>query len=73
MQEGVDEFEAFPTKRYLNPKQVKPDGELTNGGKVNTGPTILQSKKPPGTYYIADNAKGYLTQLYMRIIVRRKV
>jgi hypothetical protein len=69
---GLDEFDAYPTKRYVNPIQVKPDGTRSNGGKVNTGPNLLVKKKPSGTYYIADNADGYLEQLYMRIIIKVK-
>lgn len=69
---GVDEFDAYPTKRYVNPKQVKPDGTVSNGGKVNTGPNLLLKNRPAGTYYIADNAKGYLEQLYMRILIKRR-
>lgn len=69
---GIDEFDAYPTKRYSNPKQVKPDATESNGGKVNTGPTLLLKKKPSSTYYTADNADGYLVQLYMRIIIKRK-
>lgn len=69
---GLDEFEAYPTKRYVNPKQIKPDGTVSNGGKLNTGPNLVRHTKPTGTYYTADNADGYLEQLYMRIIIRRK-
>ena len=29
---GVDEFEAYQTKRYVNTKQIKPDGKVSNGG-----------------------------------------
>lgn len=69
---GRDEFDAFPTKRYTNAVQIKADGKQSSGGKVNTGPNILFEKKPKGTYYIADNADGYLVQLYMRILIRNK-
>lgn len=69
---GRDEFEAKPTKRYENPKQIKTDGTISNGGKVNTGPNLLRKKMPSKTYYIADNADGYLEQLYMRIIIRHR-
>ena len=37
---GLDEFEIYPTKRYANAKQVKPNGDKTNSGKVNTVPNI---------------------------------
>ena len=69
---GIDEFDAYPTKRYESPKQVKPDGTMSNGGKVNTGPNLLLKKRPLNTYYTADNADGYLEQLYMRIIIRHR-
>jgi hypothetical protein len=69
---GIDEFDVYPTKRYVNPKQVKPDGTIVNGGKVNTGPNLLSKTRPASTYYTADNADGYLVQLYMRIIIKRR-
>lgn len=69
---GLDEFDAYPTKRYENAKQIKPDGTVSNGGKVNTGPNILLKKKPTETYYTADNAEGYLVQQYMRILIRHR-
>jgi hypothetical protein len=69
---GRDEFDAIPTRRYVNAIQIKPDGNRSSGGKVNTGPNLLLDKKPNGTYYVADNVDGYLVQLYMRIIIRNK-
>jgi hypothetical protein len=52
---------------------VKPDGTESNGGKVNTGPTLLVARRPPkGTVYVADDVDGYLVQTYMRIIVRNR-
>lgn len=70
---GRDEFQAWPTKRYVNPRQVKPDGTESNGGKVNTGPTLLVTGRPTsGTMYVADGVDGYLVQTYMRIIVRNR-
>jgi len=69
---GTDEFEAIPTKRYINAKQIKANGVESNGGKVNTGPTILLKQKPTDTFYTATNADGYLVQPYMRIIIRSK-
>jgi len=69
---GIDEFDAYPTKRYVNAKQIKPDGTVSNGGKVNTGPTLLLQKKPQHTYYTAENVDGYLEQLYMRLLIRRR-
>jgi hypothetical protein len=70
---GRDEFEAWPTKRYENARQIKPDGTETSGGKVNTGPTLLVAERPAkGTVYVADGVDGYLMQTYMRIIVRNR-
>jgi len=69
---GRDEFDAIPTKRYINPKQVNPDGSIGNGSKANTRSTFLFSKKPSGIYYTADNAKGYLSILYARLIIKNK-
>lgn len=70
---GRDEFEARPTKRYVNARQIKPDGTESNGGKVNTGPTLLVARRPTmGTMYVADGVDGYLVQTYMRIIVRNR-
>jgi hypothetical protein len=69
---GRDEFDAIPTKRYINPKQINEDGSTTNGSKANTRATLLSNKKPDGIYYAADNANGYLSILYARIVVRNK-
>lgn len=70
---GKDEFEARPTKRYVNARQINPDGTESNGGKVNTGPTLLVSQRPAhGTVYTANGVDGYLVQPYMRIIVRHR-
>jgi hypothetical protein len=68
---GRDEFEARPTKRYVNARQIKPDGMESNGGKVNTGgPAFLFEQRPKGTVYVADNVTGYLVRTYPRIIIR---
>jgi hypothetical protein len=70
---GRDEFEARPTKRYVNARQITPNGAESNGGKVNTGPTLLVAERPPAaTVYVADGVDGYLVQPYMRIIVRNR-
>ena len=70
---GRDEFEARPTKRYVNARQINPDGTESSGGKVNTGPTLLVARRPPdSTVYVADGVDGYLVQPYMRIIVRNR-
>ncbi len=69
---GRDEFEAIPTKRYKNPKQINKDGSTINGSKANTRATLLWSNKPNGIYYTAENANGYLSILYARILIRNK-
>lgn len=70
---GRDEFVARPTRRYENAKQVKQDGTQSNGGKVNTGATLLLSERPTkGDYYIADDVDGYLVQTYRRVIIRQR-
>ena len=70
---GRDEFDARPTKRYVDARQIKPDGTECGGGKVNTGPTLLLRTKPKdGTFYKAKGVKGYLVQTYMRVIIRNK-
>jgi hypothetical protein len=69
---GRDEFEATPIKRYKNPKQINQDGSISNGSKANTRATLLWSKRPDGIYYTADNADGYLSILYARIVIRNK-
>jgi len=70
---GRDEFEARPTKRYINPKQNNPDGSITNGSKANTRATIVYDKKPTNIYYTADNAKGYLQIFYARLLIKHKL
>jgi len=69
---GRDEFESRPTKRYINPKQVNKDGSITNGSKANTRSTLLSSTKPDDIYYKADNADGFLSILYARIVIRNQ-
>ncbi|HOF94945.1 MAG TPA: adenine-specific methyltransferase EcoRI family protein [Clostridia bacterium] len=69
---GRNEFEAIPTKRYVNPKQINPNGTTTNGSKANTRATMLLPKKPKGIYYIADNAAGPLSIVYARLLIKRK-
>ncbi len=69
---GTEEFEARPTKRYMNARQITPDGKESNGGKVNTGPTLLTKTRPDGIVYVADGVDGYLVQPFMRIIIRNR-
>lgn len=67
---GRDEFEARPTKRYINPIQVNKDGSIINGSKANTRATILLQYTPNDIYYLADNADGPLQILYARLLIR---
>ncbi|MCB9136249.1 MAG: adenine-specific methyltransferase EcoRI family protein [Anaerolineales bacterium] len=70
--QGRDEFGVSPTKWYINPRQINPDGTTSNGGKVNTRAQILLPHKPKGVYFIADNADGPLLRVYARILIKRK-
>jgi hypothetical protein len=70
--QGRDEYGTKPTKWYINPKQINPDGTVANGGKVNTGAEILLSLIPKGVYFTADNADGPLQRVYARILIKRK-
>jgi hypothetical protein len=73
MTTGRDEFEARPTKRYVNAVQIQTDGRRCNGGKVNTGAEILVAKRPAkATVYVADGVDGYLVRTFMRIVVRNR-
>lgn len=72
MTSGRDEFEATPTKKYLNPKQINEDGSITNGSKANTSSTIRYTNRESGICYTADNVDGYLKVLYTRFLIRNK-
>lgn len=69
---GRDEFDAVPSKRYINAKQVNPDGSIVNGSKANTRAALILQEKPRGAFYTADNADGPFKSLYARIIIKRK-
>lgn len=69
---GRNEFDAIPTKRYINAKQINSNGTVSNGSKANTRATLLLSQIPKDIYYTADNADGPLQILYARIITKRK-
>jgi hypothetical protein len=69
---GRDEFEAIPTKRYINAKQINSDGTVSNGSKANTRATLLLSHIPKDIYYTADNAESPFQILYARIVIKRK-
>lgn len=70
---GRDEFEATPTKRYVNAKQNNPNGTVVSGSKANTRATILLDEKPSGIYYTADNADKPMRIVYARILIQKKV
>ena len=72
MTSGRDEFEARPIKKYQNPKQLNPDGSVTNGSKANTSSTLLYTKRPEGVCYTADNVEGFLKVLYTRFLIRNR-
>jgi hypothetical protein len=72
MTSGRDEFDATPTKKYINPKQINPDGTITNGSKANTSSTILYKTIPEGVYYTADGVDGYMKVLYTRFLIKNK-
>jgi hypothetical protein len=67
---GRQEFEVWPSKKYINPFQINPDGSKTNGSKANTRATILLNEKPNGIYYIADNAEKPFEIVYARILIK---
>ncbi len=72
---GRSEFseESYPTKRYVNAIQHNKNGTTTSGSKANTRSTLLHKEIPnKSVYYTADNADGYLTIVYARILIKRK-
>lgn len=71
---GREEFdrEAWPTKKYINPKQHNPDGTITQGSKTNTRACLKLGSTPNDIYYTADNAGYPLRICYARILVRRR-
>jgi hypothetical protein len=72
MTSGREEFEATPSKKYINPKQTNKDGSIGNGSKVNTSASLLYSDIPEGVFYTADNVHGYLKMLYTRFLIKNK-
>lgn len=70
---GSYDFDAIPSKRYINAIQINVDGSTTNGSKANTRATILLKGIPRNTiYYTADNAVGALQIVYARILIRNR-
>jgi hypothetical protein len=72
MTSGRNEFDATPTKKYINPLQHNPDGSVTNGSKANTSSTIVYKNIPDGVYYTAENTEGYMKVLYTRLLIKNK-
>lgn len=69
---GRDEFEARPTKRYINAKQHNTNGTIVSGSKANTRATILLDEPPNSIYYTADNAERPMKIVYARILIQAK-
>lgn len=67
------EFEVKKTKVYTNATQHYQDGRTKTGGKVNDGAVLAHQLQPEKKiYYTADETKGYLTQTYPRLFIKRK-
>ena len=62
---------GMANKTYPDQIQVDKHGKKSNVTKLNDGATIRHDKIPDGeTYYIVDD--NYYTQLYARILIRKK-
>ena len=60
-------------KFYQNMAQSNKNSEFVHNTKsARFSPMILHKNKPNKTCYIADNANGYLTKCYGRIVIRNK-
>ena len=59
-------------RKYRDAKQHNPDGNITGGGKVNTGAALRFDKIPAARYYTVSGCDGYLLRTYGRILIRRK-
>lgn len=64
--------EVKTSKEYIECKQHNPDGTITSGGKINTGPALYFTNIPAQRYYTASNCSGYLLRTYGRILIRKK-
>lgn len=69
---GRYDYEVKPSKKYINPIQVNPDRENTNGSKMNTRSTIEVQTRPSGIFYKADNSPPFLKIVYARILIKNK-
>ena len=65
---------AKRTKTYTGVIQNNLNGTKTSGNKINDGAAIL-SKRPngEGVYYTTETEDGYLSAVYARILIIRKV
>lgn len=72
-QTWANKFEFGKSKIYIEGKQHKQNGEVTNGSKVNDGPVIAYLTKPnSGVYYTAKNSVKYLVKNYVRLFIKNK-
>ena len=71
---GFNEINDIKTiKKYAHAIQWSQNGSQSNGSKLNTGANISYDTIPSkGKYYTADNAEGYLHQMYGRVFIRKK-
>ena len=58
--------------KYQNCKQHNPDGSISNGGKLNTGASLIYNTIPSDRYYTSSDRNGYLLRLYGRILSKKK-
>ena len=58
--------------KYQNCKQHNPDGSISNGGKLNTGASLIYNTIPSDRYYTSSDRNGYLLRLYGRILIKKK-
>lgn len=68
---GRNEFECYPIKKYINPKQHNLNGNISNGSKINTRATIKLEKEINSIFYSADNIDYFLKVVYARILIKK--
>lgn len=67
---GRKEYECYPSKKYINPKQYNPNNTIKNGSKINTRASIKLNKYPEESiYYSADNIDYPVKMVYARILI----
>lgn len=74
MTSGRQEFskKAWPTKRYINAIQHKPNGKEVTGININTSAALRVNDPKRRTFYTADNLEGKVVMLYTRFLIRNK-